>query len=109
MPKVGEGTLEVDRERVVDRSADAPLVERAQHGVAPGHTHDVQMPDVSVADAYCRTAHVLDVIEQLVVASCRIAALAVPLREMPKLCSQHHGLQRVEPGVEPGLRVLVLR
>ena len=46
---IGEGRLEVDRDRVVDPGADAGLFEGGEHVVARRHLHDVEVPHVLVA------------------------------------------------------------
>ena len=106
--KVRERPLEVDRDRVVDLRADAVGVEPLDHLVAVRDADDVEMKDVLVSGERARARDRRQVGEQLVVAAGGAPARFVPTGEALELGVEHHRLQRVEPRVEPELRVVVL-
>ena len=100
VPEFAERSLEVKRHRIVDPGPHAGLLQSAQHGVAAGHAHDIEMPHGLVAGADPRQRHVGGAAEQGLVPRRRLTARSVPGGEARQLGAEHDGLKRIQSGVD---------
>ena len=110
----GEAGLQVERDRIVDLGADLPRRQMVAKRIAErrGNADDELVVDMEVARPLDRQAdHRLQAVrdEQAAVASRNLPAQAGPGVKVAELHPEHGRLERVEPGVETDLMVMVLR
>src|SRR5215831_7337569 len=97
----------VQRERIVDTSADSPSIEGLLDRIASGHPNDIKVMNTAVG--VTGAIDPLNAVQRRIVMGSHPPPGGVPLIEPAQLHPQDGGLQRVEPAVEANLLVTIFQ